>query len=154
MKVKQKERPKEIIGDNLKKETKTVLTDKKKLSKNKLPIGMKIAIGILAIIILGLLGYIMYQVGKGSTMVDNGNDLITEDRLMGDSNDNKFTESIDTVSRDVDNTTSIDGTNNTVDNSNVQLSDEDMDKLSSDINKLSTEDDEFEEIQDTFDEGL
>jgi hypothetical protein len=151
---KNKSKNTKTAGD-LAKETQEVLDDKKS-SGNKIPVGMKIAIGVLAIIILGLLGYIMYQVGKDSTMIDSEKDLIVEGGLAGNGEGNESAEvnlNNDSTS-DVANATSDNEANNIVDNSDVTLSKEDMDKLSSEIDKLSAEDDEFKEVQNTFDEGL
>ena len=132
-------------------------------SGDKMPVSMQIVIGFLAVVVLGLLGYIMYQSGKGNTSIKGKNDLTVREEVGSDSDNDRLVESslsnsaIDdsnNSANDVVNANLNNEENSVVASSDLKLSKDDMDKLNSDIDKFSTDDDEFKEVRDVFDKNL
>jgi uncharacterized protein HemX len=133
----EKEKNIKTAGD-LAKETQEVLDDKK-YSGNKIPVSMKIVIGVLVVIVLGLLGYVMYQAGKSSN--DKNSELVATDEV--DTNKKE-------VVSEIQNSTS-NNESNTDDRAEIKdiisrnsISAEDLNKLDDEINGISTHYDDLE----------
>ncbi len=127
--------------DNVDKQTEKVLEDK--ISANeKVPVGMKIVIAVLAVIMLGLLGYIMYQAGKGSVNNKN-NELVARDdvnserrEIISESQNNSTADAVETNNRaevrDIISRNSI--------------SNNDLNKLDDELEDISTDYDDLEKV--------
>jgi Tfp pilus assembly protein PilO len=127
--------------DNVDKQTEKVLEDK--ISANeKVPVGMKIVIAVLAVIMLGLLGYIMYQAGKGSVNNKN-NELVASDdvnserrEIIPESQNNSTADAVETNNRaevrDIISRNSI--------------SNNDLNKLDDELEDISTNYDDLEKV--------
>jgi cytoskeletal protein RodZ len=127
--------------DNVDKQTEKVLEDK--ISANeKVPVGMKIVIAVLVVIMLGLLGYIMYQAGKGSVNNKN-NELVASDdvnserrEIIPESQNNSTADAVETNNRaevrDIISRNSI--------------SNNDLNKLDDELEDISTNYDDLEKV--------
>ncbi len=122
-------------------------TETKNKSENKMSPGIQtvivLMIGLLAIIVLVLLGYIMYQTGKNSTNNEH-NEPVTMDKVIDNKKDEIIPEEQDNQSDVVlehDDDTKV---QDVISKNSISV--EDLDKLDGELDEVSTNYDDLESV--------
>ena len=122
-------------------------TETKSKSENKMSPGIQtvivLIIGLLAIIVLVLLGYIMYQTGKNSTNNEH-NEPVTMDKVIDNKKDEIVPEEQDNQSDVVlehDDDTKV---QDVISKNSISV--EDLDKLDGELDEVSTNYDDLESV--------
>ncbi len=130
-------------------------------NEEKMPIGIKIAIGLASAVILFLIIFIAYQYGHNKSTTDKQSiEIQTMDN-------DKASDKVDLIGNGLgdnsnDNTNSIDNhsasananTNTNVNAENTTLSKDAVDNLENDLNGVSNDDDEFQDVKIILDENI
>ncbi len=122
-------------------------TETKSKSENKMSPGIQtvivLIIGLLAIIVLVLLGYIMYQTGKNSTNNEH-NEPVTMDKVIDNKKDEIIPEEQDNqndVVLEHDDDTKV---QDVISKNSISV--EDLDKLDGELDEVSTNYDDLESV--------